>query len=237
MSAGSRFHQFQGIPEKSTKECGNELKRIDELVYKFLTSSRSLFKHTEFEKIFPNLQHSLAFVCYLELNRISLHISFLALNGLYRNAFDDIRHVLESIVQALYIDFRHPKIDIKTKTEILKEVEDKREYHAVRLIDELKIDQKEKLRQEYKKLSKIIHPSHKQIVAIMRDIDERKGVPVTVDCREISRIYDSMRTMYDIFLFLFISSFPEVKKLLKKNPDFIELIKVYNLPPLSRVFK
>ena len=174
----------------------------------------------------------------MELFRISGHILFLSCNGLYRNAFDDIRHTLESIVQALYIDLRHPKTDIGTKIEILKEVEDKREYHAVRLIDELEIDHKDKLKEEYKKLSQIIHPSHKQIVALMRDIKtEGKGVPTTVSCEEISKIYDSMKMMYNIFFFLVINYFPELKEPLKKNPYFTKGIKVYNLTLLSRVFK
>jgi len=66
---------------------------------------------------------------------------------------------------------------------------------------------------------------------------EQKGVPVTIDCEEVSKIYDSMKKMYDIFFFLFFTYFPEVKKPLKKNPDFIQSVKDYNLTLLSRVFK
>lgn len=39
---------------------------------------------------------------------------------------------------------------LATKMEILKEIEDRREYHAVRLIDELKLAHKDKLKAEYK---------------------------------------------------------------------------------------
>jgi len=144
---------------------------------------------------------------------------------------------LESIVKAFYIDLRHPKTSLDTKIEILKEVEDKWEYRAGRLIDELKTRNKEKLKEEYKKLSQIIHPSHKQIVATIEDVTGDKGIPTSVDCEEISRILESMRRVYDIFFFLFVSYFPEAKEALKKNPKFVEDIKRHNLILLSKVLK
>ena len=229
---------FQDIVKKSKEECGDKLEKIRQLTFVMHDFNRSLTKCCKPSgKVILTYVHSLVHTCYLELMRISAHIYFLSCNGLYRNAFDDIRYVLESIVQALYIDLRHPKIDINTKIVILKEVEDKREYHAVRLIDELEIDHKDKLKREYKNLSRIIHPSHKQVIATLSDIMEDKGVPVTIDCEEISRIYDSMIRMYDIFFFLFTTYFPEVREALKKNPDFIKSVKAYNLTLLSRVLK
>jgi len=180
-----------------------------------------------------HLVSSLANARLSELGRVSDHILFLAYNGLYRNAFDSIRYVLESIVYAIYIDYRHPKTDVKTKTEIMREVEDKREYHAVRLIEKLEIHDKDYLKKEYKKLSRMIHPSHKQIIAARNDsLGMRKTV---VDCEEVSKIYDSMTKMYDIFLFLFITCFPKIKEPLKKNVDFVKSIEAYNFILLSRV--
>lgn len=227
---------FQDTVKKSKEECGDKLEEIRQLTFiiniffKSFTESFSLGKEYRVK-----VGSSLALMCLIELVRVSGHIIFFSFNGLYRNAFDNIRYALESIVQALYIDNRHPKTPLETKIEILKEVEDKREYHAVRLIDELEIDHKDKLKKEYRKLSRIIHPSHKQIIATLDDLKGHKGVPVTIDCEEISRIYDSMIGMYDIFFFLFVTYFPEVKDALKKNPDFIKSIKVYNLTLLSRV--
>lgn len=231
---------FRGIVKKSKKECHDELEAIHELVWDF----NSHFFEAYYECVSTNGKHrlpkyynSLVDTCFLELWRISGHILFLSFNGLYRSAFDNIRYILELIIQALYIDLRHPKINLRIKIEILKEVEDKREYHAVRLIDELKIDHKSKLREEYKKLSRIIHPSHKQIIATVSDIVKDRGVPVTIDCEEIERIYDSMKRMYDIFFFLYLTYFPEIKEPLRKNPEFINDVKVFKLTLLSKVLK
>lgn len=231
---------FRDISKKSKEECGNILEEIRQLTFLSGFFFKCFYEcYKKHEAKYGAWGHSLHHTCLLELFRISGHIVFLSCNGLYRNAFDDIRYVLESIVQALYIDHRHPETPLGTKIEILKEVEDKREYHAVRLIDELEnLDHKDKLREEYKKLSRIIHPSHKQIEALLSDIKTKeKGVPTTVSCEEISSIYESQKKMYDIFFFLVINYFPELKESLKKNPDFVKFIKVYNLTLLSRVFK
>ena len=226
---------FEGISKKSKEDCGDKLEEIRQLTYVSRHIEKTIRGLVESDS--SKYRNSLVFGCFLRLVRISGHILFLSCNALYRNAFDDIRHALESVVQALYIDLRHPKTDINTRIEILKEVEGKREYRVMRLIEELKIEHKEKLKEEYKRLSRIVHPSHKQIEAVWRDILEGKGIPATIDCEEISKIYDSMKKMYDIFFFLFILRFPEFKKSLEKNLDFIKIIKVYNLTLLSTVFE
>jgi len=224
---------FQSIVKKSKGECGDELERMRQFIY---VVNRHFFATTqkEYEANMPKYVNSLVSWCHLELFRISGHILFLSCNGLYRNAFDNIRYALESIVQALYIDLRHPEAGITTKIEILKEVEDKREYHSARLIDELEINYKDRLKKEYKRLSETIHPSHKRVVATLDDISGDRGVPVTISCEEISKIYNSMKKMYDILFLLFMVYFPEVKKSLKENPDFIKDIKAYNLYLLSK---
>lgn len=154
--------------------------------------------------------------------------------GLYRNAYDCIRHTLESLVQAIYIDSRHPDTPLKIKIEILKEIEDKREYHASHLIDELKIAHKDKLQAEYKELSRMIHPSHRQIIATIRDIEkDETGVPTPIDCKEVSSICESMRRMYDIFFFIILEYYPELKEGLKKDATFISGIKLYKLHLIS----
>lgn len=231
---------FADIAKESIEKCSNELERIRKFIHEtiphFDASVHECYDVKD-EGILPKCTHSLVFSCYLESFRISGHTLFLALNGLYRNAFDNIRHLLESVVQALYIDLRHPKADLNTKIEILKEVEDKTEYHAIRLIGELRIEHKDTLQSEYKKLSKIIHPSHKQIVALITDIIKDRGMPTTVDCEEIGRIYESIVTMYDMFFFLFLNYFTEIVQSLTDNADFVNDIKNYNLYLTSKALK
>jgi len=225
---------FRNVSNKSRKECGKKLEEIRKLTFVSGVFFKSFWSFTKKRARAKNevgaWGHSLNHACLLELFRTSGNILFLTSNGLYRNAFDEIRHTLESIVQAIYIDNRHPNAPLGTRIEILKEIEDKREYHAVRLIDELKIGHKDKLRAEYKELSRMIHPSHRQIMNLMRDMKmDEKGIPITVDCEEVSNIYESMKKMYDIFFFLILNHSPELTEFMKKDSDVSNSVKRFKL--------
>jgi hypothetical protein len=118
-----------------------------------------------------------------------------------------------------------------------KEIEDKAEYRANRLIGKLPMSDKKKkpLREEYSKLSQMVHPTHKQVISTLTDLKKPDdGAPSIIDRDEILRIYESMARMYDIF-FLFTTYFPEIREELKKNTRFIEQIKVHNLTLLSKI--
>lgn len=226
--------------EDSRKQCGCELDEIRKFIVdfnvRFQLSYLELLTATNSKQ---KIGESLVDICYLEMLRSSGHILFFSVAGLYRNAFDNLRHMLESIVQALYLDTRHPDIDIDTKIVILKEVEDKFEYHALRLIDSLDIDFKDRLKHEYRELSQIIHPSHKQVIATMSDLKKNPNAfyAVPVDCKEVSRIHSSLRKVYDMYFYLFTVCHPEIVSLLKKNLEFLNVIKKFRLPLLGSSFQ
>jgi len=226
---------------KSREECGDELEHINRLLVRAIAPFSNSYVKCCFgvgEKRAKREYYStLAEKCFMDLVRTSNQILALSYSGLYRNAFDSIRYILESIVLAVYIDTRHPNADLETRIEIFSEVEDKREYHAIRLIDELEIDYKDLLRREYKRLSQIIHPSHEQVLEMIDDFMDPKGGPFPIYCERIEEIHDSMRRMYEIFYFLFIPLFPGLKEALQNNQEFIEFIKNYNQVLLSKVFK
>jgi hypothetical protein len=221
---------FNASIQEACEKCGPETEKLRVLIVK---SASILRKFILFSK--PGL--SLVDMRIAELYRLSYYILYLSLSGLYRNAFDNIRYILESFIQSIYIDSRHPKSSMRTRIEILKEIEDKREYHAVRLINELKIDHKKTLSSEYKKLSQIIHPSHRNIVQILQDF-QLGAVIAPVNCAEISNIHQSLEMVFDIILFLRISYAPEnLKESLKKDSDLIKHCKTYKLPLLSRILR
>lgn len=233
------FEGFQDVVARSKKECGAELEKLRQLAFvthEFMNSLRSCVSPKKEYGV--KIGSSLALTFLIELPRISGHTIFFSFNGLYRIAFYNIRYALESFVQALYIDYGHPRTSLDTKMEILKETEDKEEYRANRLIGKLRMSENNRklLRQEYSELSKIVHPTHRQIVSTLTDLRKPdKGAPTAIDCNEVLRIYDSMRRMYDVFFFLFIMYFPEVREELQKNTRFIEQIRVHNLALLSRL--
>lgn len=166
----SLVKEYQEVLRKSREKYEDKLESIQKLIFDvnrhFWTTYDEccrLDKSDQLRKFFDSLINN----CYLESWRISPQILYFCSHGFYRNAFESIRYVLESAVQALYIDIRHPEIDFDTKIEILKEVEGKIDYRTTRLIDELEISHKDLLKKEYKRLSQIIHPSHRQHLARM----------------------------------------------------------------------
>lgn len=225
---------YQSKIKESKEKCVHELDKMRYFLHAALSPFRTVPSLSRFHPTLLDMGIA-------ELYRQSLNVLYLSANALYRNAFDNIRYILELMVQALYIDSRHPRAGMRTKIAILKEVEDKREYHAIRLIDELDIDHKDTLRKAYRELSKRIHPSHQDIIAPIEAFSKGKDfIPVAVDCEEVSRIYESTKTMFDIVWFLYISYLPKertLRKKLLKNPDLIKCTKEYNLPLLSRALK
>jgi len=245
---------FQVTAEKTRKECSDELKELQRFIVGMGIFAREVLNDFFNEKLIQRRKwgNSLLTWCFLESWRSCGHLLFLSYNGLYRSVFYNIRHLLESAVQALYLDSRLREMEnisflepdkhidnIFVKLAILREVEDKREYHTLRLIDELQIPYqipyRKQLTKTYKGISQAIHPTHKQIESTMRDLTSHDKLAATVDCKEIERITTHLRDVYDIFIFLYITYFSEVKDSLKKNSKFVDYVKTYKLYLTSKM--
>lgn len=235
MQSQSKFDKlietFKKSSEEAIRKCASESEKLRVLI---VDSGHAFSKLILPEK----LRISLTEVRIFELQRLTVHILYLALNGLYRNAFDVIRYIFESAIQSIYIDSRHPISGLRTRIEILKEVEDKREYRAANLIDKLEIDSKKyTLKKEYKRLSQIIHPSHRSIIEVLGAIRAQQIISPP-SCKEISEICESMKIVLDMILFLYISCTPEKRKeKLLKDSDLVKYSKKYNLILLSKLLK
>ena len=123
------FGSFEDVIKKSRETCGETLENIRNLIHDIGSCFSVGLEKSPRQKYLS----SLVFWSYVESIRISGQILYLTGCGLYRNAFDDIRHLLESIVQVSYIETNHSSCDLNTKLEILKEIEDKKEYHAPKI--------------------------------------------------------------------------------------------------------
>jgi hypothetical protein len=225
---------FKSVAEKSKKTHGPEIEKIRQLTLLYPCFEKA-FREQRAKMAFK-YNNSLVQWSYYESQRLSAHILFLTMNALYKNAYDDIRYMIESIIQSFYLDSRHSKSTLETK------LENGRDYHAQSLIGKLQLGeqskQKEKLEGQYKKLSQIIHFGRKQILCTIGDIlsPEDQGIPAKVNKNEIIGIYESLRSADDMFFFLVISSFPEIEEPLKNDAAFLDVIKKFNLPLLCNTF-
>jgi hypothetical protein len=173
---------------------------------------------------------SLMINSFCELIKVSGNVVFLTQSGLYRSAKAEIRYMLESAIQSFYIDTYHPTSNMITKWEILKEVENKREYRAANLIESLKIGKsKNDLQLEYKALSKGIHASHQSSINIFQEVTADGQIPADVKQEEILAVSASLTKLLDIFFFLFANYFPECARALANNKDAQKTLKTYNL--------
>ena len=239
MSTKSKFDNLIEIFRKSSEEAAKKCSSESEKLRRLMVDSNSVFTDLWIEE--RKTRISLMDMRIFELWRLTAHILYLSLSGLYKNAFDNIRYIFESAIQSLYIDSRHSVSGLRTRIEILKEIEDKREYRAVSLIDRLEIDHKDSLKKEYKRLSQIIHPSHRSIVEFL-DFTQKLPSPellvAPTNCKEISDIFESMRIVFDMVWFLYISCAPKKRrKQLQSDSALIKYSKKYNLTLLSKIMK
>jgi hypothetical protein len=132
---------FQATATKSAQECKLELEELRRFIFDtrcVWDDNIANFRAGVIDS--KKWVNSLVGWCLYESVRNCGHTLYLTHYGLYRSAFDNIRHMLESIIQALYLDLRYRGIDntiiskpepnIFVKLTILKEVEDKRDYHT-----------------------------------------------------------------------------------------------------------
>lgn len=234
------FDEFQAALERSKKDCA-DLHRMNEFILTLAFASVAFLRTPSFfdenRNISERYSQSLVFTTFLELFRNSHHTLYLSSCGLYKNAYHNMRYALELMVQSSYIDSKYPNADFPTKIEILKKIEGKWEYRGSNLIDKLTTAYKGKIKNEYQRLSKKVHSSHRQLLFTAFNFMDRGYSSVYVDCSNVSNIYDSMTRLHGIFFLLFLTHFPEIKKVLVENEEFVKTIKDHNLILLSKVLR
>ena len=239
----SLIKAFDGNIKKSQEECADKLEEIRDLSFWL---NRSFYINMKSNNL-KELVNRLVFWCYMESVEISGYTLYLTYCGLYRNAFDNVRHVLESMIQAFYVDLNHPDTSLKTKLEILKEIEYKKEYHASRLLEEKLsfknlpcegLDCKGLLNASYSELSKLVHPSHEKVIKTIKDVfasTEKASLSELIDCKEVERILTSTKIVYDAFYVLVLAEFPDLLDSIVKDKELLDCVKKYKLSLLDKI--
>jgi len=225
---------FLKAREKSQEECSAELETMRQLIFQ-IKPIVSTFIHPAPKPL--KKFNSLVYWNWLNFVRNCGYTLYLTNNGLYRNAYGNMRYILESIVQALYIDSRHPQTTIETKIHILSEVEHNQSYYFKSLIQKLDIGEKEKIKAIHSSLSKKIHPTVKTVKSIFEDYLNKDKMPTIISCNAIKDISIFLRAVIDVFLFLCIPYFSEHKEQLKSINQMTEYVKKYKLSLTSKTLK
>lgn len=217
--------------EHSHKKCAEQVAKLKD----FIIDLAVVFGCVADNSDVPKAKQSLVFLRFLQSMLHLNELPFLLMAGHYTSGIHILRYRLESMVQALYLDQRHPALNLENKICILAEISDKREYFLTRLIDEITIDNKGNLRETYKDLSIASHPSHLDFPTINQMIEHLKTLESTINCNELNRVVDLTIRTYDIIFFLVLQSFPSAKEAAKNQPYVKKVVEKYNLPLLHKV--
>lgn len=82
----------------------------------------------------------------------------------------ELRFMIDSMVQAYYIDLHHSTASLEMKLEVFKALSEYQGFIASKLINksEFTEPEKNKLKALYNDLSNYAHPSHKECLEMMR---------------------------------------------------------------------
>jgi len=126
----------------------------------------------------------------------------------YHQVIRELRFILDSIIQAYYVDKRHPASDMQCKLEIVKEIE---YLYGSDLIDKTDLSHKHHLKKLYGELCKYVHSSYKELLS-SRPKDPKKiaGLEFEPDPDMMKLCLSFVNRTIDVVFFVVLSLYPEI---------------------------
>lgn len=158
----------------------------------------------------PELEktNSMLILRWAELQNILLWIWINVLYGRYHPAIRELRYILESIIQAYYIDVRHPKADIYCKLEILKEIS----IFGGRLIQKTDLEHKEEIKKIYSDLSQYVHGSYEELKDAIEEGNVATRVTFAFDLELFNKCKYFTDKVMDVSYFILLGRYPWLKE-------------------------
>jgi hypothetical protein len=145
-----------------------------------------------------------------ELNKQLLWIRKCVYSGAYHTAIRELRFVLESFIQAYYIDKEHLDSEMKCKLEIIKEID---KLIGAKLIDNTDLKNKKEMKDLYSELSKYIHSSYEELELLIKEGKIHTYSAFVYDNKFFSKCYDFTNKVMDSIMFIILSF---EKRIIKK---------------------
>lgn len=235
-----KFDEYMKTASETESRC-NDLKKLNRILLVPAQTQIALMKSIllldETRYVKEKYSQSLLYTCYLELFRNLPATVFLTACGLYKNAYHNIRYILEFIIQSYYVDIQNPNSDFIERTKVLEKLVDNGEYRGIRLLKKLKLNHniEKKMIIEYDKIHKKVHCDHKQSKYTAYHFMDDQYQIAYIDCKEIFCIYETETKVLDLFYYLFLMRFPEFRNELKKSKDFLEAISEHQFKLIQKV--
>ena len=201
------FQEARKETEESTKkeEYATWIEHYNNWIDLFNPFMNSL---SEFDKC-----NSLLFLRFIELQKHLSLLNFNVLSGQYHQSIREIRYVLESAIQACYIDIEHPEATIEWKS---READ---KLYGSKLISNLdfKNDKKKMLKDLYHDLSQYIHSSYEELRPTIEKGEVSNRVTFAFNRDLFYKCIDFTNRTMDAFFFMILSLYPEMVQKIKNN--------------------
>jgi len=141
-------------------------------------------------------------------------------SGAYHSAIRELRYVLESAIQAYYVDKEHNGVPIECKLEIIKEIE---HLTGGRLIDKTDLKHKEKLKALYGDLCKYVHPSYKELEPVISQGKVEPRIIFTFDKELYLKSVEFMEKVFDVFTLALLSCSAKLSEKIKESNSAVKM--------------
>jgi hypothetical protein len=112
---------------------------------------------------------------YTECLQSIFWIEWLSMRGGYYQAIRELKSILESTIQAYYVDKEYQEIDVEGKLAVIREMTSSGSHYGNKLIDKARLSHIENIKILYKQLSQYVHPTTESLHRILSapDVDTR----------------------------------------------------------------
>ena len=164
---------------------------------------------SEFDKF-----NGLLFFRFVELMKHLFGLHFSVLSGNYHQSIRELRYILESALQAYYIDREHPEATMRCKLEIIKEID---KLIGGRLIDRTDLEHKKELKVLYSDLSKYVHSSYEELRPTIEKGEGDYRVTLAFNKELFYKCMVITNRVMDIFYFMMLSLYPKIIPTIREN--------------------
>lgn len=215
-------------------------KKCKEIIQKFneFQNDISVIQNLIVSQIKPEpAKKSLLYFRFLQSTVDFLDLPVLLVAGGYKQAIQTIRYHFESLVQAFYLDWKHPNLSRYGKIAILTEIFDKPDYFVSRLLEKLKVGVKGSLKNYYKELNSLVHPSYADFPDVNEMLKELTSSQSRIKPDEFEMAVEKFQKICEISLYLLFYEFPDLKEIARKDDSVTKTIESLDLSLLKRILR
>lgn len=150
--------------------------------------------------------NSMVFFRFIETQRTLMWIYICVLFGAYHSAIRELRYLLESMMQAYYLDREHASADMGCKLEIIKEI-DRERFSA--LIDRIEISQKQRIKALYSELSKYVHSTYNELRPTIEEGKVQSRVTFGFESDLFKKCVEMTNKVMDMIYCITLQRFPQ----------------------------